>query len=159
MQHANSKSDCLLLTPSEIPLRWSGDGTKEGKGEGVVLRISVDENPGALSLIVEGRLVGPWVDELQRLCQERGAPGSGSATTIDLCGVTAMDARGQALLDDLFRRGATLRCSDVMNQYLVEQIARPAERFLELCRPCRGSQPPASAATANRADGTSLLAS
>lgn len=104
-----------------------------------MLRISVEENPGALSLIVEGRLVGPWVDELQRLCQERGAPGKGMQMTVDLCGLTAMDTRGQAVLDDLLHRGATLRCSDVMNQYLVEQMARPAERFQEACRPCQSS--------------------
>jgi len=103
-----------------------------------VLRISVEENPGALSLILEGRLVGPWVDELRRLCQERGAAKKGLQTTVDLCGVTAMDRRGQALLDDLFHRGAALRCSDVMNQYLVEQMAGAGAQ--EACRPCRGSE-------------------
>ncbi|MGC2110028.1 MAG: hypothetical protein WA655_10965 [Candidatus Korobacteraceae bacterium] len=105
-----------------------------------MLRISVEENPDALSLILEGRLVGPWVDELRRLCQERGAPVKGRQTTVDLCEVTAMDDQGQALLDDLFQRGAALRCSDVMNQYLVEQMARPGARSQEACRPCRGSQ-------------------
>lgn len=108
------------------------------EARGAMLRISVEENPGAVSLIVEGRLVGPWVDELQRLCDERGAPGKHLQTTVDLCGVTAMDTRGQALLDNLFRRGATIRCSDVMNQFLVEQIVRPAEQFQEPCRPCHG---------------------
>jgi hypothetical protein len=57
--------------------------------------------------------------------------------TIDLCGLTAMDANGQALLDELLQRGATLRCSDVMNQYLIEQLARPAGDVREACRPCR----------------------
>lgn len=104
-----------------------------------MLRISVEENQDALSLIVEGRLVGPWVDELKKLCQEHHAPNRGMQTTVDLCGLTAMDTRGQALLDDLLHRGATLRCSDVMNQYLVEQMARPAERFREACRPCQSS--------------------
>ena len=104
-----------------------------------MLRISIEEGPGALSLIVEGRLVGPWVDELQRLCLEREAPGRALQMTVDLCGLTAMDTRGQELLENLLQRGATLRCSDVMNQYLVEQMARPAERFQEACRPCRGT--------------------
>jgi hypothetical protein len=121
---------------------FAGRGFRIGRvSGGVVLRISVEENPGALALIVEGRLVGPWVDELQRLCQERGAPGKGVQTTVDLCGLTAMDTRGQALLDELLHRGATLRCSDVMNQYLVEQMARPAESFQEAYRPCQSSDP------------------
>ena len=115
--------------------------------QGCVLRISVKENPGALWLIVEGRLVGPWVDELQRLCEERGAPAIGLKTTVDLTGVTAMDNRAQALLDDLFRRGAAFRCSDVMNQYLVEQIAKPSKGFPEACRPCRESESPGTSLT------------
>ncbi len=104
-----------------------------------MLRISVKESSGTLSLIVEGRLVGPWVDELQRLCQERGAQGQAMQVTVDLCGLTAMDTRGQAVLDGLLQRGATLRCSDVMNQYLVEQMAQPAECIREACRPCQAS--------------------
>ena len=104
-----------------------------------MLRISVEESSGALALIVEGRLVGPWVDELQRLCKERGAQGQGMQLTVDLCGLTAMDTRGQAVLDGLLQRGATLRCSDVMNQYLVEQMARPAAGVQEACRPCQSS--------------------
>jgi hypothetical protein len=102
-----------------------------------MLRISIRENPGHLSLILEGRLVGPWVDELQRVCEEHGAPTRERTLTVDLCGVTAMDTRGQALLDILLQRGAALRCSDVMNQYLVEQMARPAGNVPEACRPCR----------------------
>ena len=105
-----------------------------------MLRISVEEDPVALSLILEGRLVGPWVDELRRLCEEHGALAKGRQTIVDLCGVTAMDQQGQALLDDLFQRGAALRCSDVMNQYLVEQMAGPLRHVQEACRPCRGSE-------------------
>jgi len=102
-----------------------------------VLRISIQEDGRGLSLILEGRLVGPWVDELQRVCRERDAPAKDRGMIVDLCGVTAMDTRGQALLDLLLQRGASLRCSDVMNQYLVEQMARPAGRLPEACRPCR----------------------
>jgi hypothetical protein len=102
-----------------------------------VLRISVEENGGDLSLILEGRLVGPWVDELRRVCGDLGPPANCGRVTVDLCGVTAMDASGQALLDKLLQRGATLRCSDVMNQYWVEQMAQAAKRLPEACRPCR----------------------
>jgi hypothetical protein len=112
-----------------------------------VLRISIERDPSTLSLVLEGRLVGPWVDELRRISAihiTRNVP-----LTVDLEGLTAMDARGQALLDELRRDGATLRCSDVMNQYLVELMARPAGKAQETCRPCRRftSQSDLSAAT------------
>jgi hypothetical protein len=112
-----------------------------------VLRISIERDRSTLSLVLEGRLVGPWVDELRRISAThitRNVP-----LTVDLEGLTAMDARGQALLDELRQDGATLRCSDVMNQYLVELMARPAGKAPETCRPCRRftSQSDLSAAT------------
>jgi hypothetical protein len=100
-----------------------------------VLRISIERDSSTLSLVLEGRLVGPWVDELRTISAihiTRNVP-----LTVDLEGLTAMDARGQALLDELRQGGATLRCSDVMNQYLVELMARPAGKGQETCRPCR----------------------
>lgn len=102
-----------------------------------MLRISVQENANAVWLVLEGRLVGPWVDELKRVCQERRACVAAAQMNIDLCGLTAMDTGGQQLLDELLQSGATIRCSDVMNQYLVEQMAKPTERSQEACRPCR----------------------
>lgn len=117
-----------------------------------VLRISVEKSDRDLSLILEGRLVGPWVEELQRVCGDLGPPANYRQWTVDLCGVTAMDASGQELLDRLLQRGATLRCSDVMNQYWVEQMAQPAKRLPEACRPCRSD-------SSGNAEGTSLASS
>ena len=99
------------------------------------MRISLEQDQGNLSLVVEGRLVGPWVDELRRVSAKHIS--GRSSPLIDLCGVTAMDARGQTLLNELRQGGATLRCSDVMNQYLVEQMARPVGDVQQACRPCR----------------------
>jgi hypothetical protein len=105
-----------------------------------MLKISVEEKENSLGLILEGRLVGPWVTELQRICQEHGVGGQGTRLTIDLCGLTSMDAAGQQLLQDLFHGGATLRCSDVMNQYLVELMSLPKKKSYGACRPCQASE-------------------
>lgn len=100
-----------------------------------MLRISIEQNEAALSLVVEGRLVGPWVEELRKVCGKYvDLP---RPLTLDLRGLMAMDDAGHALLDELRQRGATLCCSDVMNQYLVEQMARPAGDVQQACRPCR----------------------
>lgn len=113
-----------------------------------MLRISIKQDGCDLSLVLEGRLVGPWVDELQKVCHERGAPSRETPLIVDLCGVTAMDTHGQALLDRLLQQGAVLRCSDVMNQYLVEQMARPAGSVREACRPCQADAPSSAEETA-----------
>jgi hypothetical protein len=104
---------------------------------GALLRISVERSREALSFVLEGRLVGPWVDELRAVWQRRGNDDKSLRSLVDLCGVTAMDTDGQRLLDELLQQGATLRCGDVMNQYLVEQMGGAAERLQEAYRPCR----------------------
>lgn len=100
-----------------------------------MLRISLEEHASSLSLVIEGRLEGPWVEELRRVMQEHSA--DSAVLTIDLCGVTGMDTAGHALLEELHQGGATLQCSDVLNQYLVEQMARPAGEGQAASLPCR----------------------
>ncbi len=102
-----------------------------------MLRISVEQEQNTLSFVLEGRLVGPWVDELRTVWQQQTNRGQSLQVTVDLCGLTAMDADGQHLLDELMQGGATLRCADVMNQYLVEQMSSSGGRFEEASRPCR----------------------
>lgn len=101
-----------------------------------MLRITTEQHADSLSLILEGRLVGPWVEELRKVSSEQGAS-HGTPLVLDLRGLTAMDDEGQALLNGLRQAGATLLCSDVMNQYLVEQMARSSGEVREACRPCR----------------------
>lgn len=106
-----------------------------------MLKISVEESGNSLRLILEGKLMGPWVNEFERLCREWNQLRPTASTTIDLCGLTAMDARGQAALEKSFHRGAVLQCSDVMNQYLVEQMAQPRHQAQEVYRPCQLKDP------------------
>lgn len=102
-----------------------------------MLRISIEHDNNAVFFVLEGRLVGPWVDELRSVWMQHSSPERESRLTVDLCGLTAMDTAGRDLLEGLLQRGATIRCSDVMNQYLVEQMAGSGGRLQEACRPCR----------------------
>lgn len=100
-----------------------------------MLRITTQQKTDTISLIVEGRLVGPWVDELRQVSRQHQA--HSAHLIVDLCALIAMDVRGHELLDELRRDGATLLCSDVMNRYLLEQMANPDGDVQQLCRPCR----------------------
>jgi ABC-type transporter Mla MlaB component len=102
-----------------------------------LLRISAENEQDALLLVLEGRLVEPWVNELRDLWRKKADAQPGLPLIVDLCGLTAMDTSGQQLLDELLQRGATLRCSDVMNQFLVEQMSSSTGPLQETCRPCR----------------------
>lgn len=64
----------------------------------------------AVTLRLEGRLVGPWVAELQRSCDE--ALANSRALSLDMSEMQYMDANGVELLSRLKSRGvALLECS------------------------------------------------
>ena len=64
-----------------------------------MLKITQQRGPASesVSLVLEGRLGGPWVDELDT-CWSQLATNSSGASMVDLTGVTFVDAKGKALL-------------------------------------------------------------
>jgi hypothetical protein len=77
-------------------------------GEGqAVLRIT-RENPsdGRVMLKLEGRLMGPWTRELDRVARE--SIGGSVQVLLDLSGLVSVDGDGADLLRVLSARGATL---------------------------------------------------
>jgi ABC-type transporter Mla MlaB component len=69
------------------------------------------------TLKLEGKLIGPWVDELSRACEELATPPSG--LHLNLSAVTFIDSAGINLLGDLIRRGATISaCSGFVAELL-----------------------------------------
>jgi len=61
--------------------------------------------PKGATIALEGRLVGPWVDELRRVVDEETAP---RAVTVDLRGLSFGDGEGVALLRALRDAGVKL---------------------------------------------------
>ena len=69
------------------------------------------------TLRLEGKLLGPWVAELARSCDE--LPCSAGCLRLDLSAVTFVDGPGVALLRDLLGRGVTLAgCSGLVAELL-----------------------------------------
>jgi anti-anti-sigma regulatory factor len=77
----------------------------------------------SLSPLLEGRLTGPWVDELRRLSREI-SKARRQCTMIDLAGVTFIDADGKLLLAQLSRQGVELRAAGCMTGCVVKEITR-----------------------------------
>jgi ABC-type transporter Mla MlaB component len=77
--------------------------------------------PVSLSLLLEGRLAGPWVEELNVYCRTMSG-GEQQRTTIDLTGVTFIDVEGKALLAQLWSQGAKLRATGCLTRCIVEEI-------------------------------------
>lgn len=85
-----------------------------------MLKISiVRDSDQAIELQLEGKLVGPWVEELQRLSDE--ALSLQKAVSLDLEKVWFVDSRGVTLLRDLAKRQVSeLNCSQFVSQQLKE---------------------------------------
>jgi anti-anti-sigma regulatory factor len=88
-----------------------------------VLRITIEEAAGETTVALDGRLAGPWVDELARSLESLTADGGGSIR-VRLDGVTFIDDAGRALLRTVHSRGASLSGAGCMTRAIVEEITR-----------------------------------
>lgn len=83
-----------------------------------MLKIVVIETAGnGPTLHLEGRVIGPWVGELRRSCDEILA--SGAALTLDLAEVLFVERDGVRLLKKLVEGGvAVVNCPAFVNEQL-----------------------------------------
>lgn len=85
-----------------------------------MLRISTLNLDDRVVLKLEGRLAGPWVQELES--SWRVARATSRTVWIELCDVLHVDERGKALLARLHREGARLVARDCEMRALVDEI-------------------------------------
>ena len=86
-----------------------------------MLRITVQEVRGVVAILLEGRLAGEWVRELEICWADTST--SPDRITIDLSGMTSIDERGIQLLERIHRSGTKLSSRyGPMTNYIVEQI-------------------------------------
>ena len=94
-----------------------------GKGIGV-LRITTCINSGATRLVVEGRLAGACISELERCWRATASTESPESILVDLSSVTFIDASGKQLLTQMHEQGSRLVASGLLARSLIEEIKR-----------------------------------
>jgi len=89
-----------------------------------MLKISVkDEDPRKRILLeVEGRLVGPWVDELERCWEGARNRVSAEVIVVRLANVSFIDDAGRALLSRISKAGSTLEGEGCMVRAIIARI-------------------------------------
>jgi ABC-type transporter Mla MlaB component len=86
-----------------------------------MLRISATQRSQTTTLKLEGKLLEPWVSELRLACDRAALPLEG--ISLDLSGVTFVDAVGAAYLQELIRGGAGVSaCSGFVAELLGLQL-------------------------------------
>ncbi len=89
-----------------------------------MLKIARIERPGTGCILrLEGRVIGPWVEELRRCCEE--ALACSPSVALDLSGVSFVDRPGIPVLQGFRARGvALINCSGFVSA-LLNGEARP----------------------------------
>ena len=91
-----------------------------------MLKISTIEGHTERRLIVEGKLVGPWVAELRSACENVNPDVFGRKLVIDMRHVTAISQEGENVLFELIQKGVKFRCRGVFAKHILKQVARRA---------------------------------
>ena len=86
-----------------------------------MLRITIHDSARELRIKLEGKLSGPWVDELRQCWRTASSTTAGRTTSLDLSEVDFVDAEGQSLLSDMHRQGVRLDAATPLIQALVEE--------------------------------------
>ena len=88
-----------------------------------MLRISVVEGRSQRRLVVEGKLVAPWADELKSAYERATADLNGRELVIDLKCLTAINADGESVLLELLKAGACFRSAGLFTKHVLKRLA------------------------------------
>lgn len=88
-----------------------------------MLKISTIDKRQERRLIVEGKLVQPWIGELRRTWRSAGDDLEGRRLIIDLSNATVISQEGEEAIFELMREGAKFSCCGVLTKYVVKRLA------------------------------------
>jgi hypothetical protein len=88
-----------------------------------MLRISTIDTKLERRLVVEGKLIGPWVSELKQTWNNAGEGLEGRKLVIDLHNATLISSEGECTLYELMREGAKFSCGGVLTRHLLKKLA------------------------------------
>jgi ABC-type transporter Mla MlaB component len=111
---ANSQSTSSFLKNSWREVR--------AEGERAMLRIYIHDEVPVTSFVLEGKLVGPWVEELEKGWESALAAYPSRMMLVDLADVSFIDSKGQALLARMRQKGARLLSTGVLINAIVAEI-------------------------------------
>ncbi len=93
-----------------------------------MLRISTLIHAEATTFRLEGRLAGPWVEELKHCWAATVGTERRHLPSVDLSAVTYIDSEGKALLKKIHQAGAKLIASGCLTNCIVKDIVGDVPR-------------------------------
>jgi len=93
-----------------------------------MLKITTLTKAESIVLRLEGRLAGPWVQELERCWDSTVSTTTDHSLTVDLSAMTYVDSDGKDLLKKIHKQGARLVASGCLTSCIVNEIVHVAQR-------------------------------
>jgi hypothetical protein len=93
-----------------------------------MLKISIVENPSQIRLVLEGKLVVPWLDELRPACEKAKSYLGDRELVVEVKNLTAINQAGENVLLELMKEGVKFRGSGVFTKHMLKQLARRVDR-------------------------------
>ena len=115
----------LVLKTHVVTARTFGTilALSDNQGQVRILKISLVEGPSRCRLIVEGKLIAPWVAEFRTACEKAIGDLHGRELIVDLRNLTAISSEGENVLLRLMRKKVKFRGGVFMKEVL-RQLAR-----------------------------------
>ena len=87
-----------------------------------MLRITIQDDPKVVTMRLEGKIVGPWVEELNRSWQALMPALNSRPFCIDLREVAFVDDQGKQLLHEMYRKNkADFVADSPLTRYFAEE--------------------------------------
>jgi hypothetical protein len=93
-----------------------------------MLKISVVDSHTQRRLILEGRLIAPWVAELRTAWRRAKTDCDGRELVIDMENVMVVSQEAENTLMQMMNEGARFRSSGVLTRHVLQQLKRRCKR-------------------------------
>jgi hypothetical protein len=94
-----------------------------------MLRITIVDSPSEQRLVLYGKLVGPWIEELQRVWENLRQQLGNRRSVVDLNEVPLIDDSADQLLATMLEQGAEIVARGTANRWLIQAIKAGKTRF------------------------------
>jgi hypothetical protein len=89
-----------------------------------MLKITLHDSARELRLKLEGKLSGPWVEELRQCWRTAASTTAGRRSVLDLDEVDFVCPEGESLLTEMHQQGVRLMAATPVTRAMVEEIRR-----------------------------------
>lgn len=89
-----------------------------------MFKISIIETRGQRKLVLEGKLVPPWIGEVETAWRNARQQLEGRRLVVDLTNLTHISPDGETALSKMMTDGAKFSCRDVLTKHVLKQLAR-----------------------------------